>query len=139
MLATSAPLLEQFSLTSRLWKSALSQTLAICVQAPSPPCPHLAPILTLIAVDHVAKLPHIVFIDLHLLALHKCRYSSVNLGLEHRENTDDDTWWIDELLIDIDTMSLFFISLMLMIRDKEGAAIYITAHGTGNGGGKYYR
>lgn len=39
VLATSVPLVEQFSLTSRLWKSALSQTLAICVQAPSPPCP----------------------------------------------------------------------------------------------------
>lgn len=108
MLATSAPLLEQFSLTSRLWKSALSQTLAICVQAPSllPPSPlppkPLSPILTLIAVDHVAKFTYIVFIDLHLLAFHKCRYSSLNLGVtRRRDDTDNEMLRMDELLIGV--------------------------------------
>lgn len=42
-------------------------------------------ILTLIAVDHIAKLPHIVFIDLQLFALYKCRDPTFNLRERERE------------------------------------------------------
>lgn len=66
----------------------------LCAGTLSTP-PHLSPILTLIAVDHVAKLAYIVFIDLHLLAFHKCRYSSLNLGLQWRQHNK--IQWIDEV------------------------------------------
>lgn len=92
-----------------------------------PPTP--SPILTLIAVDHVAKLAHIVFIDLHLLAFHKCRYSPLDLGSQRRNDRDNKRQRIDELLIGVKKamrVFFFFWTYLMLTICKPHAAIYIT-------------
>lgn len=110
-------LLQPHSWSSSAWPLACGNQLSpkhwqsVC-KLPLHPAPNPSPILTLIAVDHVAKLAHIVFIDLHLLAFHKCRYSSLNLGSHRRNDRDNKIQRIDELLIGVKKAMRFFFRLL---------------------------
>lgn len=124
----------------------------LCAGSLSTLPPNLFPILTLIAVDHVAKLAYIVFIDLHLLAFHKCRYSPLDLGdgrerergggSHDRQTTTDNNnnvRQIDEIVIDMKNVPG---PCLHKSNGKMSAAIYTVCnekYGGGGGGGGLFQ